>query len=288
MDENNFTEELHQWCQANKNNKLHNEDVEQKYYDKILDRKTNNKGTNVKSIKSVHKLVQYYIAAKMLGCNNLQHQIASYVHELIGAYYFEDIFEEVTFETPEIKSIKNPKLVYDQGVIYMIDENRTIIELICEDDTVLYRATQYKISVDSNCWKNFEYSRKAPLGMPGVNISVLWIVCAGNVFLDKVTNQYKIKDVKLAADYKIDGYDLVARYSGLHNSAWVCTEPFSNYSRGEHFLNAEWNKDHDPVTRGNIYIFRGSSEVAHVKGDWDGYYNNLSFEKLIELLEKTV
>jgi len=117
--------------------------------------------------------VQYYIAAKMLGCSNLQHQITSYVHELIGAYYFKDIFKEVTFETPEIKSIKNPKLVYDQGVIYMIDENRTIIELICEDDTVLYSVTQYKISVDSNCWKNFEYSRKAPLGMPGVNISVL-------------------------------------------------------------------------------------------------------------------
>ncbi len=288
MAETNFIEELYQWYQANKNNKLHNEDVEQKYYDKILDRKNNNKGTNVKSIKSVHKLVQYYIAAKMLGCYTLIRQIDDYVKDMILAFDFKNIFDEVTYETPEIKNIGNPKLVYDQGVIYMIDENSNRIELICEDDTVLYMATQYDISVDHNCWNTFEYFRKAPLGMIGVNISVPWIVYTGHVYLDKVNNQYKIKNVELFADYKIDGYDLVARYSGLRNSAWVCTEPFSKYGRGERIENCVWNRSHDPVTKGNIYLFKGSSEVAHIRGDWDGYYNNLSFEKLIELLEKTV
>lgn len=291
MDNVELVQELKAWYDANKNHRYQNTDVKQKYYDKILDRYQNNKRTNVKSITSVDKIVQYYIASLMIDDFKLSRDIERYVWDIahIGIEAsMSDMFADITYETPEVKRIKYSKLIIEQNKIYMIN-NDTKIELICEEDTAKYYLLP-NIQLDCNCWRNFENMHKAPIGSPGVSISVPWKI-NGKVILDKVENKYKISDIRCLADYSLAGYLLVARYTGLRNSAWVCAAPIESiYSstQGTLYANKEWEEEHTPITRGNVYIFRHNQEVAHVRGEWDGNYNNMSFEKLAELLEKIV
>jgi hypothetical protein len=293
MDNVELVQELKSWYETNKNHRYQNTDVKQQYYDKILDRYQNNKRTNVKSITSVDKIVQYYIASLMIKDFKLSRDIEKYVWDIADIRIegsMSNMFVDITYETPEVKSINNPKLIIEQNKIYMINDNNKI-ELICEEGIAEYYLLP-NLKLNCNCWRDFENMRKAPIGSPGVSISVPWKI-RGDVVLDKTNNKYKISKITCIADYSLSysNYNLVARYTGLHNSAWVYKAPIeSDYclKQGTLYTNKEWEERHTPVTRGNVYIFRGNQEVAHVRGEWDGNYNNMSFEKLADLLEKIV
>ena len=291
MSDVNFYHELQEFINNHENDKIHNSAVKQDIYNKILDRKVNNKRTNVKAITNVTKLCQYYLAAIIVGDWGLQRNIEEIIYEA-GNYInasgyewskkFKAIFSEVEFELPERRVLKAPKVEYIDDKFYIYDGNDKFEAEY--DSTVTYNLLPIGINIrlNGNCWGSCEYTREATAG--SIVTSMPWNITA-KVTYDKVNNKYLLSDVVFYSTYDLQGLELVARYTGLHNSAWVTSYTFG-YGSSECVANTEWQEHHEEVKRGKVYIFKGSHSIASITGDWDGNYNNLSFDKFKKLLEQ--
>lgn len=290
MDKNEFALNLKQFIDDNKDRKFHNSNVNPDAYVKILEKYINKKGTNVRAITSVPKLCQYYLVACMLNDYwGLQHDIENFIEDTLGYTYREDfktMFDEVEIEMPDYRIIKDPKILYEDNKFYIYDKGiRHDAELY--GDMVTY-ALCPKVHLSPDCWRDFQRTWVGPLG--SVSVSVPWII-KGAVIFDKNACKYKVKEVEFCADYNLSGKSIVARYTGMGRSAWIAVSEFRSWDAfGEISYklspHKNWVQEHDDVIRGNVYIFSGEHAVAKIKGDFDGYYNNLSFDKLKDLLEQ--
>ena len=281
-----FVNELKEFIAKNKDKKTSNEAVDKRIYDKILERRKENKRTNVKAITSTHKLFHYYLAGRMLDCHQLCRSIFDYIYDLTSystARDFENMFSEVEIEFPDYRIVDNSKVVVVDSVLIYKDGNQRI-EITLDNDVVLHKLLRRKPNLDPNAWKDFECEMKAPIG--SISINVPWIF-EGTIKYDKNTGEYTASNVALVAAYPTQGKNLICRYSGLNRSAWVSVASIdSSYSSShrEVFQNCEW--DGDNINKGTIYIGNGHNTIASIKGDFDGYYNNISFDKLRDLLNK--
>lgn len=282
MSADTFIVELKQFIDANKGKYITNDDIDIKYYDKILQRLYENKQTNVKSITNVYKLIQYYLAAKMLRDNTTKRLINDYVYDNLGYEYsrdFEQLFVNVEIEFPDYKILDGSKVsVVGNSLVYKDNDK----EITIIDTEIKHNLINSHLNLDSNAWKNVENSIIAPIG--SIQISVPWKF-KGKIKLNKNTGEYCVAEGSLYANYPISGKNLICRYSGLNNSAWINIYSFDSDTI-ENIQNRDWNGDE--IRRGNIYIAQGYNILASIKGDWDGYYNNISFDKLKELLERLV
>ena len=276
-----FFDQLKAFIDKHKNDKIHNTAVKQDIYDKLFDRKLNNKRTNIKAITSIEKICQYYLAGLMIGDRSLTYNIESYIFDGTNYEYkkmFINIFSEVEFELPDRRVIKNPRIEYN-GDKFLIYDGADQFEAICDEDVVTYKLMN-KPFLDGNCWEEFENIRKAPIGTISSNLG--WKI-TGTVILDKVTGDYKVSDITFLLNSDLSGLSIVARYSGLHRSAWVSISDIGYSNKGKTIANYEW--DGSDIKRGRIYLCKGHNVITSVTGDWDGYYNNISFEKLKALIE---
>lgn len=278
-----FFEQLKAFISKHKNDKIRNSAVKQNLYNNLLDRKLNNKKTNIKGITNVEKLCQYYLISLMIGNQTLTYDIESYIYDGINWNYkdaFINMFSEVEFELPDRRVINNPRIEYNGDKFFIYDGNDQF-EAICEEDIVTYKLMATP-SLNPNCWKEFENTKKATIGT--ISSSLGWEV-NGTVTLDKATGNYKVSDIIFLLNANLRGFSIVARYSGLHNTAWisVSTTIGYDYMKEELIENRKW--DGSEIKRGRIYLCKGHNAIASVAGDWDGSYNNISFEKLKTLIE---
>lgn len=276
-----FFIKLVEFIDKHKNDKIYNTAVKQDIYNKLYDRKLNDKRTNVKAITNIEKICQYYLAGLMIGDRSLTHDIESYIYDGTDYKYkemFVNIFSEVEFELPDRRVIKNPRIEYN-GDKFFIYDGVDKFEAICEEDVVTYKLIN-KIFLNGNCWKEFENTKKAPVGT--ISSKLGWII-TGTVTLDKTTGDYKVSGITFVLNADLSGLSIVARYSGLHNSAWVSVSTIGYSDAGETIENCKW--DGSDIRRGRIYLCKGHNAIASIAGDWDGFYNNISFEKLKNLIE---
>lgn len=278
--------ELKEFIVKNKDKKTSNEAVDKRIYDKVLDRQKENKRTNVKAITSTYKLFHYYLAGRMLNSHQLCRSIFDYIYDLTSystARDFENMFSEVEIEFPDYRIVDSSKVAVVDSLLIYKDGDKNI-EITLDNDIVLHKLLKHEPHLDPNAWKNFECEMKAPIG--SISINVPWIF-EGTIKYDKNTGEYKASNVTLVASYPTQGKNLICRYSGLHRSAWINVVSIdSSYSSGrsEVFQNCDW--DGDNINKGTIYIGTGHNTIASIKGDFDGYYNNISFDKLRDLLNK--
>lgn len=276
--------DMENFVKENKGRKFHNSDVDQKYYDKVLERKQNKKRTNVRAIKSVYKLVQYHIAELMVGNTNYgDTSVSNYVHDICiyNTYKsFMDMFTEIEYETPSMRILNDPKIERINNDFYVCDSENKI-----KIDSVESTATYYLLTnihrVNINCWENFEYYKTVPINSVPVDEP---IIVTGTVVFDKKSNIYCLSDIKFKADYNISNISIVARYSGLGRSAWIYAISLYN-GKDTLYRACDWPGD-QTIQKGRVYLVNGSNQtVASIKGDWDGYYNSISFDKLKTLLD---
>lgn len=287
-DHSEFKQELKEFIKLHKNDKIYNDAIDPNIYNKILDRITNNKRTNVRAITSVNKLCQYYLAAKMIGKGFLDNDIEDYVGELASNYLYEfkQMFSEVERETPEYRILKHAKVTFENEQFY-IDYKGNKYEAKYDSDMVTYDLlpANVRLSLNASCWGSCCHRCDAPIG--SITLSVPWDIHA-TVKYNKNTNDFLIENVRFYSTYELYGLSLVARYTGLgHNSAWINEFNFGT-NKDTTYRNVEWEEGHDSVTRGKVYIFHHSNNIASIQGDWDGYYNNISFDKFKTLLERTI
>lgn len=276
-----FFNQLVEFINKHKNDKIYNTAVKKDIYNKLYDRKLNGKRTNVKAITSIEKICQYYLVSLMINDWSLKTNIEDYIEEETSWQYkklFSSMFSEVEFELPDRRVIKNPRIEYN-GDKFFIYDGLDKFEAICEEDVVKYKLMN-NIFLNSNCWKEFENTKIAPIGT--ISSKLGWKI-TGTVILDKVTGDYKVSDITFLLNADLSGLSIVARYSGLHRSAWVSISDIGYSNKGKTIENCEW--DGSDIKRGRIYLCKGHNVITSVAGDWDGFYNNISFEKLKNLIE---
>lgn len=286
MPKEEFKDKLEEFITNNKGRKITNNAVDQTIYDKVLERQQAGKRTNIKSVTNVTKLCQYFLAAKMLHDRAIMTSVLDYIYDVTGVYTyrsdFEDMFSNVEIEFPDFKIVNNDNVVVENGkLIYKTKDSQQEIKL--NDDVVLHKLLKYDPWLDLNAWKIFEYETKAPIG--SIPIATTWQV-EGTVKFDKNTGEYTASNISLLANYPVEDKNLICRYTGINKSAWISVSQFARRSSNESIQNREW--DGSPINRGTIYVAKGHNVIASVKGDWDGFYNNISFEKLRDLLDKLV
>lgn len=286
MAKEDFKDKLEDFINKNKGRKITNSAVDQTIYDKVLERQQTHKRTNIKSITNVTKLCQYFLAAKMLNDRAIMESVREYIYDVTGVSTyrsdFEDMFSNVEIEFPDFKVVNNDHVVVENDkLIYRAGDTQQEIKL--DNDVVLHKLLKYDPWLDLNAWKNFEYEIKAPIG--SITIATTWQI-EGTVKFDKNTGEYTASNISLLASYPVEDKNLICRYTGLNKSAWISVSQFARRSSNETIQNREW--DGSPINRGTIYIAKGHDVIASVKGDWDGFYNNISFEKLRDLLDQLV
>lgn len=287
-----FVEQLEDFIIQNKDTKFHNFDVDSVLYKKLSERYKAGSNTNVKAIKDVYKFYQYYLIAKMLGSYRIQTDCEHVISDSLSykAWMdFRDMFSEIEKEMPDYRVLKNPSIVFEDGRYYVMDRDGQEYEAIPQESEVTYMLLPDEPVLNPNCWKKFEYKKKA---VPGsINSVYSWKVW-GKVTFDKNSNEYHISDIAFILDLSaitnnVNSLCFVARHTGLHNSAWV-TEASIDGGIGA-VANSEWTKrHHQTITRGYIYLYKAGYNyelLSKIRGDWDGFYNNISFEKLKKLLE---
>lgn len=89
-----FGEELRNYIDQNRGRKASIDIASPNMVRKLSDRWVNNKRTNVRAIKSVSKLVQYTIAAKMLGDNEFVNNVCEYVEDVCDHRDYADLFRD--------------------------------------------------------------------------------------------------------------------------------------------------------------------------------------------------
>lgn len=286
MAKDDFGVSLKDFITKNKGKKITNDAIDERFYNKVLERQKENKRTNIRSITNVVKLSQYFLAAKMLKDYRIQSDVLSYIDDLLDwgtRKDFEDMFSDVEVEFPDYKIVDNSKVVIVDSLLIYKDGDKNI-EITLDNDIVLHKLLKRRPSLDPNAWKDFEYEMKAPIG--SISINVPWIF-DGTIKYDKNTGEYTASNVTLVASYPTQGKNLICRYSGLNRSAWVSvTSIDSSYSSSQRelFQNCGW--DGDNINKGTVYIGTGHNTIASIKGNFDGFYNNLSFDKLRDLLNK--
>lgn len=287
-----FTEELKNFIEENKGKKFQNSDVDPALYQKLVDRRNAGSKTNVKAVKDVYKLYQYYLISQMLGSYRIQTDCEHVISDTLSykAWMdFRDMFSEIEKEMPDYRVLKNPSIVFEDGKYYVMDRDGQEYEAIPQESEVTYMLLPDKPELNPNCWKKFEYKKKAA---PGSIDSIYPWKIWGKVTFDKNLNEYHISDIAFILDLSaitnnVNYLCFVARYTGLHNSAWI-TEASIDGGYGA-VANSEWTKKHhQTITRGYIYLYKAGYNyelLSKIRGDWDGFYNNISFEKLKKLLE---
>ena len=277
---------------ANKNKKFHNSDVGQKVYDKLYERKLAGKKTNVKAITSLFKLVNYYAASKMVYDYELINHIESVLNNVVGykgASDFENLFSEIEVETPDYRVLNNKsikKIIFIDNELYTYDgDTRVKIDF---DFDGIYEVTVFKshLNINGNCYSSFIDRINTKLS--AIKTSAPIKISSGRLKFDKNTSTYKLENPVFYLDYEIvknGNASIVARYTGLHRSAWICiTDLYNNTSKT--IPNSDW--EYGEIKRGIVYLYDGSTEIGHINGHWDGYYNVVEFDDLIKLLEKSV
>ena len=284
-DTNEYVNKLKEFIDTNKDKKLHNSDVDILCYGTILDRRTEERATNVRAIRNVDKLVQYYLASRMLNCRNLVAEIERIISDTLGWAYlnkFIDMFSEVEIEFPAYKILNNPKVEIRGNRLVYIDKSNNEHPVVY-DSVAEYKLLRKKPHLDIDAWKDFEYTMKAPIG--SINISVPWLY-EGDIKFDKFTGEYIALNVCFVADYPVNGKKLICRYSGLQHTSWVSASPLEGDKYSTTVRNSE-SEFSNSITTGYVYIGEGNRILASVRCDFDGY-NNITFDQLLTLLEKSV
>lgn len=280
--ETEFTKELKEFIDNNKNRKIYNEVVDRQIFENMLARKLQNKRTNVGSIKDIYKFCQYFLCACMLNMIDLKRQILDQVEQSINTCYridFAKIFSEVEFEDDVYREYKNlPVYCKDNKIFVVFNQQEYEIDStdIENRDSVYYLLDNF--TVDDECYLEIKYAKTSNFDFSKYCIS--WNIKA-SVTYNKQTDTWSIRTAVFYADFDLTGLSLVAKYYKNH------TEPLISIShldrnQIETIKLEDWNglelEDH------HVYLCRGSNFIKYVNAGFNGSKHFMSFNNLLHLL----